>query len=200
MCNLIPRHWEQGYVHCILYICRCAIHSTSGQMDSLWMVVHCVMDRVRKIGSSLQLSAGGRFIFPSHTCTLFICAPSHMHPHTCILTCILKHAPSHMHPHTCILTCILTHASSHMHPHTCTLTQYPHMHPHTCILTHAPSHMHIPHTYHASEIPEELRHAAQGGEVDVDLQDRRTEPYSRPKPKLVAFSGEGHKLGRYGEH
>ena len=69
-----------------------------------------------------------------------------------------------------------------------------------CTLTHAPSHMHIPHTYHASEIPEELRHAAQGGEVDVDLQDRRTEPYSRPKPKLVAFSGEGHKLGRYGEH
>jgi len=40
-----------------------------------------------------------------------------------------------------------------------------------------------------------LRHAAHGGEVDIDLQDKRNEPYSKPKPKLVAFSGEGHKLG-----
>ena len=130
----------------MLYICRCAIRCTSGQMGSLWMVVHCATDRVRKIGSSLQPSAGGRFIFPSHTCTPFI--------HACTLT---RAHPSHMHPHTCTsLTCtFLTHVyPSHMHiPHTCTSLTHAHpshMHPHTCAsLTHAhPSHMHIPHTYH----------------------------------------------------
>lgn len=46
-----------------------------------------------------------------------------------------------------------------------------------------------------SEIPQELVHAAKGGEVDIDIQDRRIESYVKPKPKLVAFSGEGHKLG-----
>ena len=45
------------------------------------------------------------------------------------------------------------------------------------------------------EIPQELIHAAKGGEVDIDIQDKRTEPYVKPKPKLVVFSGEGHKLG-----
>lgn len=47
------------------------------------------------------------------------------------------------------------------------------------------------------EIPHELRSAARGGEVDIDIQDKRTECYTKPRPKLIAFSGEGHKLGRY---
>ena len=47
-----------------------------------------------------------------------------------------------------------------------------------------------------SEIPQELLSAARGGEVDINIQDKRTEPYTKPKPKLVAFSGHGHKLGR----
>ena len=46
-----------------------------------------------------------------------------------------------------------------------------------------------------SEIPQELVHAAKGGEIDIDIQDKRTEAYVRPKLKLVAFSGEGRKLG-----
>ena len=48
------------------------------------------------------------------------------------------------------------------------------------------------------EIPRELLRArGRGSEVDVDIQDRRDESYVKPKPKLVAFSGEGRKLGRY---
>ena len=47
-----------------------------------------------------------------------------------------------------------------------------------------------------SQIPMELIHAAKGGEVDINLEDKRTEMYVKPKPKLVAFSGEGHKLGK----
>ena len=47
-----------------------------------------------------------------------------------------------------------------------------------------------------SEIPRELLSAARGGEVDINIQDKRTESYTKPKPKLVAFSGHGHKLGR----
>ena len=46
------------------------------------------------------------------------------------------------------------------------------------------------------EIPPELLKGAQGGEVDVDITDRRDELYVKPKPKLVAFSGQGRKLGR----
>ena len=91
--------------------------------------------------------------------------------------------PSHVHTPLIIVS---PHTLTHAYPPDYCLPS----HPHTCIL----------HTHHVSEIPEELRHAAQGGEVDVDLQDKRAEPYSRPKPKLVAFSGEGHKLGRYGEN
>lgn len=45
------------------------------------------------------------------------------------------------------------------------------------------------------EIPQELLHSAHGGEVDIDLQDKRNEDYVIPKCKTVAFSGEGHKLG-----
>ena len=47
-----------------------------------------------------------------------------------------------------------------------------------------------------SDIPQELLSAARGGEVDIDIQDKRTDSYTKPKPKLVAFSGHGHKLGR----
>lgn len=46
------------------------------------------------------------------------------------------------------------------------------------------------------QIPMELVHAAQGGEVDINLEDRRNEEYVRSKPKLKAFSGEGRKLGK----
>ena len=38
--------------------------------------------------------------------------------------------------------------------------------------------------------------AAKGGEVDVDIRDKREEAYVKPKPKVIAFSGEGRKLGR----
>lgn len=46
------------------------------------------------------------------------------------------------------------------------------------------------------EIPQELMRAARGGEVDVDVRDKRDEAYVKPKPKVVAFTGAGHKLGR----
>lgn len=38
---------------------------------------------------------------------------------------------------------------------------------------------------------------AQGKEVAVNLVDKRTEDYVKPKQKLKAFSGQGHMLGRY---
>ena len=41
-----------------------------------------------------------------------------------------------------------------------------------------------------SEIPQELLSSARGGEVDINIQDKRTESYTKPKPKLVAFSGD----------
>jgi len=47
-----------------------------------------------------------------------------------------------------------------------------------------------------SEIPEELRRHAHQREVDVDIKDQRDQNYVRPKPKMVAFSGAGRKLGR----
>lgn len=46
------------------------------------------------------------------------------------------------------------------------------------------------------EIPQELLHAAQGGEVDIDIEDKRNELFVPPKVKVVAFSGAGHKLGK----
>ena len=46
------------------------------------------------------------------------------------------------------------------------------------------------------EIPNELQSVARGGEVNVNIEDKRTELYVQPKPKLVAFSGAGHKLGK----
>lgn len=41
-----------------------------------------------------------------------------------------------------------------------------------------------------------MRAAMGRGEVDVDIKDKRDEMYVKPKPKVVAFSGEGRKLGR----
>ena len=46
------------------------------------------------------------------------------------------------------------------------------------------------------EIPQELIRAARGGEVDINIEDKRNEPYSQRKHRLIAFTGEGHKLGR----
>lgn len=38
--------------------------------------------------------------------------------------------------------------------------------------------------------------ASRGDEVDVDIKDNREEAYVKPKPRVMAFSGEGRKLGR----
>ncbi|XP_065914747.1 NSFL1 cofactor p47-like [Dysidea avara] len=45
------------------------------------------------------------------------------------------------------------------------------------------------------EIPQELIKEAKGGKVELTMEDRRSEDYNPPKPKLVAFSGEGRTLG-----
>lgn len=50
------------------------------------------------------------------------------------------------------------------------------------------------------EIPQELLSAARGGKVELTMEDRRNEDYNPPKPKMVAFSGEGHTLGKYIEN
>lgn len=47
------------------------------------------------------------------------------------------------------------------------------------------------------EIPQELLSAARGGKVEMTMEDRRSEDYNPPKPKMMAFSGEGHTLGKY---
>ena len=48
-----------------------------------------------------------------------------------------------------------------------------------------------------SEIPQELLRLSRKGEVHVNMEDHRHEEYvPPPKPKLQAFSGTGHKLGR----
>jgi len=47
------------------------------------------------------------------------------------------------------------------------------------------------------EIPQELLRLSRRGEVHVNMEDHRHEDYAPPpKPKLQAFSGAGHKLGR----
>ncbi len=38
---------------------------------------------------------------------------------------------------------------------------------------------------------------AKGGVVNLNMEDHRTEDYVKPKVTLKAFSGEGHKLGRF---
>ena len=47
------------------------------------------------------------------------------------------------------------------------------------------------------EIPQELLSAARGGKVELTMEDRRNEEYNPPKPKMVAFSGEGYTLGKW---
>ena len=52
-------------------------------------------------------------------------------------------------------------------------------------------------SYFAREIPQELLRLSRGGEVHVNMEDHRHEDYTPPpKPKVQAFSGAGHKLGR----
>ena len=45
------------------------------------------------------------------------------------------------------------------------------------------------------EIPRELLRLNRGGEVHVNMVDKRNEEYIKPKESVKAFSGEGHKLG-----
>lgn len=45
------------------------------------------------------------------------------------------------------------------------------------------------------EIPNELLKTANGAEVELNIEDKRNEEYVRRAPKMVAFSGAGHKLG-----
>lgn len=47
------------------------------------------------------------------------------------------------------------------------------------------------------EIPRELLRLNRGGEVHVNMVDKRHEEYIKPKETIRAFSGEGHKLGRW---
>ena len=47
-------------------------------------------------------------------------------------------------------------------------------------------------------VPTELEREAQGGELHVDLVDKRTTKYEPPraeKPRVAAFTGSGHALG-----
>ena len=50
------------------------------------------------------------------------------------------------------------------------------------------------------EVPNELIKEAKGGEVNLDMEDHRTEDYVQPKVPVRAFTGEGHMLGRYGKN
>ncbi|GFR71884.1 hypothetical protein ElyMa_002103400 [Elysia marginata] len=45
------------------------------------------------------------------------------------------------------------------------------------------------------EVPQELIREAHGGEVNLDMEDHRTEEFVKPKVKVKAFSGAGHMLG-----
>uniref|UniRef100_A0A8C5MKX9 NSFL1 cofactor p47 n=1 Tax=Leptobrachium leishanense TaxID=445787 RepID=A0A8C5MKX9_9ANUR len=45
------------------------------------------------------------------------------------------------------------------------------------------------------EIPAELRRLAQGGQVNLDMEDHRDEDFMKPKTNFKAFTGEGQKLG-----
>ncbi|XP_071796096.1 NSFL1 cofactor p47-like [Asterias amurensis] len=45
------------------------------------------------------------------------------------------------------------------------------------------------------EIPMELVRQSKGGQVNLDLEDKREEEFVRPKVKVKAFSGEGNMLG-----
>ena len=45
------------------------------------------------------------------------------------------------------------------------------------------------------EIPDELHRSANGAQVELNIEDKRNEEYVWRPPKIVAFSGAGHKLG-----
>ncbi|KAG9474618.1 hypothetical protein GDO78_004751 [Eleutherodactylus coqui] len=45
------------------------------------------------------------------------------------------------------------------------------------------------------EIPAELRRLAQGGQVNLDMEDHRDEDFMKAKVSFKAFTGEGQKLG-----
>ena len=46
------------------------------------------------------------------------------------------------------------------------------------------------------EVPRELIRSAKGGEVNLNMEDHRTEDYVKPKVVMKAFTGAGHMLGR----
>ncbi|KAM4691547.1 NSFL1 cofactor p47 [Rhinophrynus dorsalis] len=50
------------------------------------------------------------------------------------------------------------------------------------------------------EIPAELRRLAQGGQVNLDMEDHRDEDFVKPKISFKAFTGEGQKLGSTAPH
>ncbi|NP_001080187.1 NSFL1 (p97) cofactor (p47) L homeolog [Xenopus laevis] len=50
------------------------------------------------------------------------------------------------------------------------------------------------------EIPADLRRLAQGGQVNLDMEDHRDEDYVKPKVSFKAFTGEGQKLGSTALH
>ncbi|XP_048214571.1 UBX domain-containing protein 2B isoform X2 [Perognathus longimembris pacificus] len=45
------------------------------------------------------------------------------------------------------------------------------------------------------EIPPELQRLAHGGQVDLGMEDRQDQEYTKPRLRFKAFSGEGQKLG-----
>ncbi|BFZ04889.1 hypothetical protein BsWGS_07928 [Bradybaena similaris] len=45
------------------------------------------------------------------------------------------------------------------------------------------------------EVPQELVREARGGEVNLDMEDHRSEDFVKPKVTVKAFSGTGHMLG-----
>lgn len=45
------------------------------------------------------------------------------------------------------------------------------------------------------EVPQELIRVSRGGEVNLNMEDHRTEEFVKPKPSVRVFSGAGHMLG-----
>jgi UBX domain-containing protein 1 len=52
--------------------------------------------------------------------------------------------------------------------------------------------------FYGREVPVELVREARGSEVHLNMEDHRHEECVPVKPKVKAFSGKGHVLGRYG--
>lgn len=48
---------------------------------------------------------------------------------------------------------------------------------------------------HYREVPQEL--ISRGKEVNLNMEDHRTEDYVQPKVSVKPFTGAGHMLGRY---